>query len=227
MVALNRIYTRAGDGGRTQLANGERRPKHDLRIETYGTVDETNAAIGLARLHTADDPETDAMLGRVQNDLFDLGADLATPPSADAPKREPLRILDSQVARLEREIDAMNEDPRAAAFVRPARRLPRGRPPPPRSRGLPTGRAPGRRPVGKAGGAGLARLRQIPEPVVGPALRRLAARERARPRATCSGSLARTGERGFGATLMNRLLEAGILHCKMADPTLRSAPSML
>ncbi|WP_375460990.1 cob(I)yrinic acid a,c-diamide adenosyltransferase [uncultured Enterovirga sp.] len=108
MVALNRIYTRAGDGGRTQLADGQRRPKHDLRIDAYGTVDETNAAIGLVRLHTGREGDMDAMLGRIQNDLFDLGADLATPPS-EVPKREALRILPSQVDRLEREIDAMNE----------------------------------------------------------------------------------------------------------------------
>lgn len=110
MVALNRIYTKAGDGGRTQLVGGERRKKHDLRIESYGTVDELNAAIGLVRLHTGDDDPMDAMLTRIQNDLFDLGADLATPPSDTPKKREDLRVLDSQVERLEREIDAMNEE---------------------------------------------------------------------------------------------------------------------
>ena len=110
MVALNRIYTRAGDGGRTQLADGERRPKHDLRIETYGTVDELNSVLGLARLHVTALPEVDAMLGRIQNDLFDLGADLATPPRDTPQKREALRILDTQVERLEQEIDAMNAD---------------------------------------------------------------------------------------------------------------------
>jgi len=108
MVELNRIYTRAGDGGRTALVGGETRPKHDLRVETYGTVDETNAAIGLARLHTAGDPDLDAMLARIQNDLFDLGADLAT-PQVERRGREDLRVVDSQVARLEAEIDAMNE----------------------------------------------------------------------------------------------------------------------
>ena len=107
MVTLTRIYTRTGDNGRTALANGERRPKHDLRIEAYGTVDETNAAIGLARLHTAG-TGMDDVLARIQNDLFDLGADLAT-PEEEAPRHEPLRILDAQVDRLEREIDAMNE----------------------------------------------------------------------------------------------------------------------
>jgi cob(I)alamin adenosyltransferase len=107
MVALTRIYTRSGDKGRTALANGERRAKHDLRIEAFGTVDETNAAIGLARLHTAD-TAIDEVLARIQNDLFDLGADLAT-PEEDAPRQAPLRILETQVDRLEREIDAMNE----------------------------------------------------------------------------------------------------------------------
>ena len=109
MVALNRIYTRAGDGGRTQLVGGERRKKHDLRIESYGTVDELNATIGLARLHTGSDAALDAILARIQNDLFDLGADLATPPREAPAKREDLRLLESQVERLEREIDAMNE----------------------------------------------------------------------------------------------------------------------
>lgn len=109
MVTLNRIYTRTGDDGHTALSTGERRPKHDLRIEAYGTVDETNATIGMVRLGTAtSDPTLDAILSRIQNDLFDLGADLATPPTDPVPKFEPLRILDSQVDRLEREIDAMN-----------------------------------------------------------------------------------------------------------------------
>ncbi|HEX8663637.1 MAG TPA: cob(I)yrinic acid a,c-diamide adenosyltransferase [Beijerinckiaceae bacterium] len=106
MVALTRIYTRTGDKGTTALASGERRPKHDLRIEAYGTVDETNAAVGLARLHT--EGELDAMLGRIQNELFDLGADLSTPDTGKPLPYEPLRILDSQVERLEREIDRLN-----------------------------------------------------------------------------------------------------------------------
>lgn len=110
MVALTRIYTRTGDDGRTALVTGERRPKYDLRIETYGTVDETNACIGLVRLHTADDPDLDAMLARIQNDLFDLGADLATPTGkADASAAGALRVVDAQVERLEGEIDAMND----------------------------------------------------------------------------------------------------------------------
>jgi cob(I)alamin adenosyltransferase len=107
MVALTRIYTRTGDKGTTALATGERRPKYDLRIEAYGTVDETNACLGLARLHTAGQP-IDEMLGRIQNDLFDLGADLATPESNKPSKHEPLRVVDAQVDRLEREIDELN-----------------------------------------------------------------------------------------------------------------------
>jgi cob(I)alamin adenosyltransferase len=119
MVTLNRIYTRAGDGGRTQLVGGERRPKHDLRIEAYGTVDETNAAVGLTRLHTAADPDADAILARVQNDLFDLGADLAT-PEVEAKGRRDLRVTDAQVERLEHEIDALNAAlPELRSFVLP------------------------------------------------------------------------------------------------------------
>lgn len=106
MVRLTRIYTRGGDRGETSLGDGTRRPKHDLRIEAFGTVDETNAAIGLARLHASG--EADAMLARIQNDLFDLGADLCTPIVAQ-PKHPPLRVVEEQVARLEREIDRMNE----------------------------------------------------------------------------------------------------------------------
>jgi cob(I)alamin adenosyltransferase len=108
MVVLNRIYTRQGDDGTTGLASGERRLKFDLRVEAYGTVDETNACIGLARLHTGDEAEFDAMLGRIQNDLFDLGADLATPESDKPLRHEPLRIVEAQVERLEREIDGLN-----------------------------------------------------------------------------------------------------------------------
>ena len=106
MVVLNRIYTRTGDDGTTALGSGERRAKYDLRISAYGTVDETNAAIGIARLHLAEAPEVDAMLGLIQNDLFDLGADLAVPHRED--KAERLRVLSSQVERLERDIDTLN-----------------------------------------------------------------------------------------------------------------------
>src|SRR4030081_1118817 len=106
MVVLNRIYTRTGDDGTTALGSGERRPKYDLRIAAYGTVDETNAAIGVVRLHLQDARELDAMLGLIQNDLFDLGADLAVPQREG--KAERLRVLSSQVERLERDIDALN-----------------------------------------------------------------------------------------------------------------------
>ena len=106
MVILNRIYTRTGDDGTTALGSGERRPKYDLRVATYGTVDETNAAIGVARLHLKELAELDAMLGLIQNDLFDLGADLAVPQRDDRPER--LRVVPSQVERLERQIDGLN-----------------------------------------------------------------------------------------------------------------------
>lgn len=108
MVVLNRIYTRTGDAGTTALSTGERRPKYDLRVASYGTVDETNATLGLARLHTAGMADLDAMLGRIQNDLFDLGADLATPEGPEPPPYEALRIITSQVLRIEADIDALN-----------------------------------------------------------------------------------------------------------------------
>jgi cob(I)alamin adenosyltransferase len=107
LVKLTRIYTRGGDKGLTSLGTGKRLAKHDLRVEAYGSVDETNAAVGLARLHTKG--TVDAMLARIQNDLFDLGADLATPESRK-PKYPPLRIVADQTARLEREIDVMNAE---------------------------------------------------------------------------------------------------------------------
>jgi cob(I)alamin adenosyltransferase len=112
MVVLNRIYTRTGDDGTTALGTGERRKKYDLRIASYGTVDELNAAIGLVRLATATDPELDAMLGRIQNDLFDLGADLCTPETAQGrgPGGERLTVTEAQVTRLEAEIDRLNAE---------------------------------------------------------------------------------------------------------------------
>jgi cob(I)alamin adenosyltransferase len=108
MVVLNKIYTRTGDDGTTALGSGKRVAKYDLRVEAYGTLDETNAAIGLARLHTRQSqPPLDAMLARIQNDLFDLGADLCYPEeSKDARGR--LQVTDAQVERLEREIDSLN-----------------------------------------------------------------------------------------------------------------------
>jgi len=109
MVQLTKIYTRGGDAGETSLGSGARVAKHDLRVAAYGTVDEANAAIGLARLHTAGDAATDAMLARIQNDLFDLGADLCT-PEGEARGDGALRIVEAQVERLEAEIDALNAD---------------------------------------------------------------------------------------------------------------------
>jgi cob(I)alamin adenosyltransferase len=106
MVTLNRIYTRTGDAGTTRLASGAPVSKTDPRVEAYGSVDETNAAIGVARCATRDEARLDAILARIQNELFDLGADLAT-PAADG-ERPTLRILDSQVTRLEQEMDALN-----------------------------------------------------------------------------------------------------------------------
>jgi len=115
MVTLTRIYTRGGDGGETSLGRGERVAKHDPRVEAYGTVDEANSVIGLARSAiggSASSPahraEADAMLARIQNDLFDLGADLCTPEGEARRGEQALRIVPSQVERLEREIDAMN-----------------------------------------------------------------------------------------------------------------------
>jgi len=108
MVKLNKIYTRTGDDGQTGLVDGSRCRKDDLRVDACGTVDETNAAIGMARLHTAGAGALNAMLMHVQNDLFDLGADLATPHEKNEAAGQALRMTDRQVQRLEHEIDDMN-----------------------------------------------------------------------------------------------------------------------
>jgi cob(I)alamin adenosyltransferase len=108
MVVLNKIYTRTGDDGTTALGTGERRKKYDLRVAAYGTLDEVNAAIGIARLHTGDDAALDAALARVQNDLFDAGADLTTPGKGRGPGGARLTVTDAQVAWLESEIDRLN-----------------------------------------------------------------------------------------------------------------------
>jgi cob(I)alamin adenosyltransferase len=108
MVVLNRIYTRTGDKGETALGSGERVSKAHLRIHAYGTVDETNAVVGMVRLHTADMAKLDAMLARIQNELFDLGADLCVPETGKDLGYEPLRILPRQYERLEAEIDELN-----------------------------------------------------------------------------------------------------------------------
>ncbi len=120
MVVLNRIYTRTGDAGTTRLATGEPVSKASLRVETYGAVDETNACLGLVRLHTSGDVVLDAMLRRIQNELFDLGADLSTPPGTPEAEARTLRMTDGQVERLEREIDALNEPlPALTSFILP------------------------------------------------------------------------------------------------------------
>ncbi|WP_137930599.1 cob(I)yrinic acid a,c-diamide adenosyltransferase [Mesorhizobium comanense] len=111
MVKLNKIYTRTGDDGTTGLGTGERRLKSDLRVDAYGTVDEANACIGIARIHTAGGyPAIDAMLSRIQNDLFDLGADLAVPDDGKPLEYEPLRIVAAQTDRIEKDIDLLNKD---------------------------------------------------------------------------------------------------------------------
>ncbi|HSV03672.1 MAG TPA: cob(I)yrinic acid a,c-diamide adenosyltransferase [Phenylobacterium sp.] len=159
MVTLNRIYTRTGDAGATRLADGRKVSKADLRVEAYGAVDETNACLGLARLSTGG--ELDAILARIQNELFDLGADLSTPARADEAPGSVLRILDSQVERLEGEIDALNAElPPLASFV-----LPGGTP---AAAALHLARTVCRRAEREA-----VRLVEAGEPVSGPALRYL------------------------------------------------------
>ncbi len=161
MVTLNRIYTRSGDAGATRLATGETVSKADLRVETYGSVDETNACLGLARVHTSDAGEFDAILARVQNELFDLGADLAQPAKPGEAEGSTLRILDSQVARLEAEIDTLNAGlPPLASFVLPG--------------GTPAGAALHlARTVCRRAEREAVRLVEAGEPVSGPALRYL------------------------------------------------------
>ncbi len=159
VVTLNRIYTRTGDGGLTRLASGEQVSKAALRVEAYGAVDETNACLGMARLHTASAATLDAMLARVQNELFDLGADLATPPARD--EAGTLRVTEGQVERLEREIDELNGLlPPLQSFV-----LPGGTP---ASAALHLARTVCRRAEREA-----VRLTEAGEPVRGPALRYL------------------------------------------------------
>lgn len=116
MIRIDRVVTRGGDNGETSLGDGARVPKDALRVDAYGTVDEANAAIGLLRLHTAGDAEADAMLARIQNDLFDVGADLCVPGAAG----ERLRVTDAPSARLEAEVAAMNAAlPPLTSFILP------------------------------------------------------------------------------------------------------------
>ena len=110
MVVLNRIYTRTGDDGTTALGTGERRKKYDLRVAAYGSIDEVNAVIGVARLHATGDGDLDAMLARIQNDLFDLGADLCMPDKGKGPGGARLDVTEAQVEWLERQIDRLNEE---------------------------------------------------------------------------------------------------------------------
>jgi cob(I)alamin adenosyltransferase len=110
MVVLNKIYTRTGDDGTTALGSGERRKKYDLRVAAYGTLDEANAALGIARLHTGNDAALDAALSRVQNDLFDVGADLCTPGKGKGPGGARLTVTQAQVTWLESEIDRLNAE---------------------------------------------------------------------------------------------------------------------
>jgi cob(I)alamin adenosyltransferase len=110
MVVLNRIYTRTGDDGTTALGTGERRKKYDLRIAAYGTLDEVNAVIGIARLVTTGDAALDAMLARIQNDLFDVEADLCMPQGGKGPGGARLNVTEAQVEWLERQIDRLNAD---------------------------------------------------------------------------------------------------------------------
>ena len=110
MVVLNRIYTRTGDDGTTALGTGARRKKYDLRVAAYGTLDETNSVLGIARLHTGGDAALDAALSRIQNDLFDVGADLTTPGKGRGPGGARLTVTAAQVEWLEAEIDRLNDD---------------------------------------------------------------------------------------------------------------------
>jgi cob(I)alamin adenosyltransferase len=121
MVVLTKIYTRAGDDGSTMLGGGQRVPKHHLRVAAYGAVDETNAAIGLARLHLSpEETLVEAVLERIQNDLFDVGADLCVRADGGRTSREALRVTAAQTARLEQEIDQMNAELRPlVSFVLP------------------------------------------------------------------------------------------------------------
>lgn len=120
MVVLNRIYTRTGDDGTTALGTGERRKKYDPRIAAYGTLDETNAIIGIVRLHTVGEAALDGALARIQNDLFDLGADLCMPGKGKGPDGARLTATEAQVGWLESEIDRLNSELRPLrSFVLP------------------------------------------------------------------------------------------------------------
>ena len=186
MVVLNRIYTKTGDDGTTALGSGERRPKFDLRIAAYGTVDETNAAIGVVRLHLAEAPELDKMLGLIQNDLFDLGADLAV-PQRDG-KAERLRVLASQVERLERDIDQPERQSGAADLVYSAGRHPRCGIPAPRPHHMSQGGTHHRGTRRQPGRAGQRGCHSVYEPPVGFPVRGQPRRQRQRGRRRAVGA---------------------------------------
>ncbi len=185
MVRLNVIYTRTGDAGETGLGDGSRRPKWDARVAAMGDVDEANCAVGLARLATARPADEtlasiETMLARVQNDLFDLGADLCLPRKADEAPGAALRIQPSQVEAIERAIDALNERPRAAALVRAARRDGRVGRAASGPRSLPAGRAQHGRAGGDRGRGGRRGGARLCQPPVRLSLRRRARRQRRR-----------------------------------------------
>ena len=168
MVVLNKIYTRTGDDGTTALGTGERRKKFDLRIAAYGTIDETNAAIGVARLHTRDNGALDAALARIQNDLFDVGADLCTPVKSGGKGEGGARltVTDNQVAWLEAEIDRLNAElSPLRSFVLPGGSAGRGLSAS-RPHHLPARRAADRRTCRAAERAGDAGGPQIRQPAV-------------------------------------------------------------
>ena len=193
MVVLNRIYTRTGDDGTTALGSGERRKKYDLRVSAYGTLDEVNAVLGLARLYTGADRALDAALARIQNDLFDVEADLCL--AAKGPGGARMTITDTQVQWLEQQIDQLNADLAPLRSLHPAGRKFRRGPSAPRAHRLPPRRAAdgrAQRPVERRGHAGGAQIRQPP---LGFSVRGRAARQRQGRVATCCGSRARTGDR--------------------------------
>ena len=195
MVVLNESTRAPATTARTALGNGERRKKYDLRVAAYGTLDEVNAVIGLARLHAGDDPALDAMLARIQNDLFDVEADLCMPPTrARVRAARGSTVTDAQVEWLEQQIDHAQRRSCAAAIVHPAGRQRRRGLPASRAHGLPARRAhDGRaqRPAGRKRHAGGAQIRQ---PAVGLPVRRRPASPTTRARPTCCGCRARTGE---------------------------------
>src|ERR1041384_5930755 len=156
MVVLNRIYTRTGDDGTTALGSGDRRKKYDLRVAAYGTLDEVNATIGLVRLHTAGDTALDPALGRIQNDLFDVEADLCL--SEKGPGGARLTVTDAQVDWIEREIDRFNADLTPLKYFILPGGTPAARPHPLPARRAHHGRAP--RPAGRDRHRRLAQIRQ-------------------------------------------------------------------